>query len=490
MSFRNIRLRARKGIQNPVFQTVSLSAADAVYFMGICGTATASLAVFLKSKGFQVSGSDSQMYPPMSSILKANQIPVKKYSFKNLNSSIRLVIVGNVISRGHPELEALQKQGIAYISFPEFLNQVILTGRKNIVVAGTHGKTTTTTLIARAARAAGKDPGFFIGGLARDFQAPFHLTSSKWFVIEGDEYDTAFFEKTPKFFHYPPFALVLTGLEFDHADIYKDLKSLVRLFSRLVAQVPSQGLIVAAAESEALKEVLKNPAIKAPVLTYGRRRGHFQIRKACFEAFRTRFEILHAGKRRSVTLNLLGEHNMLNALSVFALGCALKWPLGKVLKSFESFKGIKKRLEKTEAPSGILIMEDFAHHPTAVRMTLEALKKAFPKRTLRAVFEPRSWTACRNMFQKDYAKALSVADSVAVMRPFRSFDKSEGLCPQELARDIQSEGKPAFSSSTVEELSTQLVALSRPGDILVLMSNGNFGGLGRKLKQGLKKKFF
>lgn len=489
MSFQSILLRARKGIRDPVFQTVSLSPPDIVYFMGICGTAMASLAVFLKSNGFHAFGSDSQIYPPMSSVLRDGQISVKGYGVENLNSSIRLAIVGNVISRGHSELEALEKYGIAYISFPEFLNQVILSGRKNIVIAGTHGKTTTTTLTARAARAAGKNPGFFIGALARDFKTPFHLTSSKWFVIEGDEYDTAFFEKTPKFFHYSPFALILTGLEFDHADIYKDLKSLVRVFSHLTTRVPPQGCIVASAESKALKDILENPAIKAPVLTYGIQKGDFQIQKVCFKPNKTQFEILHAGKRFPVTLNLLGEHNILNALSVFALGVAFKWPLKEVLKSFESFQGIKKRLDKTEAPGGILIIEDFAHHPTAVRMTLKALKKAFPKRTIRAVFEPRSWTACRNIFQKDYVKALSVADSIAVMKPFRTFDKSDQLCQRKLVCDIQSEGKTAFSSDTVIELSRSLVSLSCSGDILVLMSNGDFGGLKQKLKQGLKKKF-
>ena len=422
----------------------------------------------------------------MSSVLREKKIPVKKYSVKNLNSSIRLVVVGNVISRTHLELKALEKYRIAYINFPEFLKQAILSDRKNIVVAGTHGKTTTTALTACAALAAGKNPGFFIGALPRDFRASLGVTPSEWFVIEGDEYDTAFFEKTPKFFHYPPFALILTGLEFDHADIYKDLKTLVRLFSRLTAQAPPQGFIIASAESKTLREVLKNPARRAPVLTYGKRKGDFQIRRACFKSDKTQFEILYKGKRWPVTLNLLGEHNMLNALSVFALACALKWPLQRVLKSFESFKGIKKRLQKTQAAGGVLIIEDFAHHPTAVKVTLKSLKKAFPRRPLRAAFEPRSWTACRNIFQTDYAKALAVADSVAVMKPFRRVSRQ--LSTRRLVRDIQSQETPAFASHTIKGLSRRLVSLTSPKDVIVLMSNGDFGGLKSRLEQDLRKK--
>ena len=485
-----ITLKARTGIKNPLLKSISLKPPDSIYFMGICGTALSSLAHFLKTKGFSITGSDKNIYPPMSSLLKQHEIIVQNYNPKNLSSSIKLVIVGNVISRNHPEVEALEKRAIPYISFPEFLEQVLLAKKKNIVIAGTHGKTTTTSLASYVAEKAGENPGFFIGGRPRNFKTSFRYTHSNWFILEGDEYDTAFFAKRPKFFHYPPFALILTGIEFDHGDIYKNLQDIVPLFSHLLTQVPPEGVIVAAIENKGVRQVLKKTKVKAPVITYGINRGDFKIRNQQSEDGKNRFQIIHGKKSWNCSLNILGEHNALNALSVFALAFHLKWPLENVLKAFLSFKGVRKRLEKIEERGGILLMEDFAHHPTAVRMTLEGLKKSLPHRRLIAIFEPRSFTSCLNIFQKDYAKALSAADQVAIIKPFRNITGRKSLSVEKLAKDIQTNfHKPAFFSNSTEDLSRKLLSLVKSGNLLLLMSNGDFNGLSQKLKKGLKQKF-
>ena len=485
-----VSLKARRGIQNPLFVSISLEPPDSIYLMGICGTALSSLAVFLKTKGFSVSGSDKNMYPPMSSFLKQHKITVQNYNSENLSSSIKLVIIGNVISRNHLEVETLEKQSIPYISFPEFLEQALLVKKKNIVIAGTHGKTTTTSLASYVAEKAGKNPGFFIGGRPLDFKASFRCTHSNWFILEGDEYDTAFFAKRPKFFHYPPFALILTGIEFDHGDIYKNLQDILPLFSHLLMQVPPRGLIVAAVENKGIRQVLKKTKVKAPIITYGINKGDFKIRDLRLKDGQSRFQIIHGIKSWNCSLNILGEHNVLNALSVFALAYHLKWPLQEVLKAFLSFKGVKKRLEKIEERGGILLMEDFAHHPTAVKMTLEGLKKSMPQRRLIAVFEPRSFTSCLHIFQKDFARALSAADQIALIKPFRNILGRKTLSVEKLAQDIQTNfRKQAFFSNSTEDLSRKLLFLVNPGDILLLMSNGDFSGLAQSLKKGLKQKF-
>lgn len=489
-SLEKITLQVRKGVKSPILETVVLSPPDSIYFMGICGTALASLAVFLKAKGFSVFGSDSHVYPPMSFLLKENRIPIKNYSSENLKASLKLVIVGNVISRNHPEVEALERLSLPYISFSELLEQVFLKG-KNIVVAGTHGKTTTTALAAYIAQEVGKRPGFFIGGLSRDFKVSFHYTNSEWFAIEGDEYDTAFFAKHPKFFHYPPFVLILTGIEFDHGDIYRDLQEIQEVFSHLLAQVPSHGLIIAYAEDQGVREVLETSKIKARVLTYGINKGDFRAKNPVIKKGKNRFEVFYKENRVGfLSLNLLGEHNSLNALSVFAMACILEWPLKKVFKAFDSFQGVKRRLERIEERGGILLLEDFAHHPTAVRKTLQGLKSAFPKNRIIAVFEPRSFTSCLNIFQKDYVKALSIADVVAVAKPFRSsVAKKNRLSSQKLVQDIKGLGKEALFGENAEGLSSQLLSLMKSGDRVVVMSNGDFGNLVCRLQEGLKKKF-
>ena len=485
-----ITLQVRKGVKSPILETIVLSPPDSVYFMGICGTALASLAVFLKARGFSVFGSDSQVYPPMSSFLREKGIPIKNYSPKNLKVSLKLVVVGNVISRNHPEVETLERLSLPYISFPEFLEQALLKG-KNIVVAGTHGKTTTTALAAYVARKAGKDPGFFVGGLPRDMKSSFHHTNSEWFAIEGDEYDTAFFAKHPKFFHYRPFALILTGIEFDHGDIYGDLHEILEVFSQLVTQVPLQGLVIASAEDRGVGEVLKNSQIKARVLTYGINKGNFQVKNPVIKKEKNQFEVFYKGSKVGfLSLNLLGEHNSLNALSVFAMAYILEWPLKKVFKAFDSFQGVKRRLERIEERGGVLLLEDFAHHPTAVRKTLQGLKSAFPCNRIIAVFEPRSFTSCLNVFQEDYAKALSLADVAVVAKPFRaSVAKEKRLSSRQLVQDIERLGKKALFVENVEDLPFQLLSFIEPGDRVVVMSNGDFGNLVCRLQEGLKKKF-
>ena len=343
--------------------------------------------------------------------------------------------------------------------------------------------------MAHVASQAGKNPGFFIGGLPRDFKTSFQYTHSKWFVIEGDEYDTAFFAKWPKFFHYNPFALIVTGVEFDHGDIYKDFQDILQVFFKLAATVPSKGFIIACIENKGVQEVLHKAEIKARVLTYGINSGDFQIKNLHIKEEKSHFEILHNKKAYPVSLNLFGEHNILNALAVFSLAFVLKWPLERVSQAFHSFQGVKRRLEKLEDRGGVLLMEDFAHHPTAVKMTLEGVKRAFPERRLTAVFEPRSFTSCLNIFQKDYAKALAVADKVAIGKPYRMADQGKGLSAQKLAEDIKAIGKEAFFSGNSKDLAYKLLSSVKAGDILLVMSNGSFDSLTSKLKQGLQERF-
>ena len=477
---------AKKGLE-----FLSLQAPDSVYFMGICGAAMAPLAVFLKEQGFSVSGCDQNIYPPMSSLLEENAVPVQKTPA--LDSSVRLAIIGNAVRRDFPALQDIENLNIPYTSLPEFLEEGFLKDKKNIVVAGTHGKTTVTALTASAARAAGMDPGFFIGGRPRDFRSSFHLTDSQWFVIEGDEYDTAFFAKHPKFFHYHPFVLLLTGLEFDHADIYRNFDEIATAFAKTAAEVPPDGLIVAPAEDRGAQEVLRRAKIRARLVTYGENQGDFQLKDWTAEGMKSRFVCIDRsdpkGRQVSkISLNLSGRHNSLNALAVFAALKSLGRPVPKILSAFSSFKGILRRMEIIEETDKLLLIRDFAHHPSAVKKTIEAVKQSFPRRRLIAVFEPRSFTSCLNIFQKDYAEALSAADRAAILRPFRKAVKGrEPLSLTELSCDIQARtGKKPLIGESQEELSRSLIQTLQPGDAALLMSNGDLDRLIQLLKKRAK----
>ena len=495
------RLRVRKGpAAAPALHAAAIAPPDRIHFTGICGMAMAPLALFLKKAGFSVSGSDSAVYPPMSDRLKAGGIAVKKYSKRGISSEIKLAFIGNVARKTSEEAAAIQKKMIPYISFPEFLEQAFLSRSKNIVAAGTHGKSTVSALTAFAAREAGLNAGFFTGALSPHFEnslePPRRPASDSapppWFILEGDEYDSAFFLKRPKFLYYRPSAVILTGIEFDHGDIYRDLEEIKEQFKALIRTIPPEGCLIFRAESPAAREAAS--VCQAPALSYGFGSGDFQIKNRRFarpagekEAGKQLFDLHHKKEKLACGINLLGAHNSLNAAAALALAHHLNWPLDKITEALGRFQGVSRRLQKKGEFQGALLFEDFAHHPTEVQASLSGLKEAYPERRLVALFEPRSFTSRLNVFQEPYRRALRLADLVLLSRPFRpeSVPEESRLSSEKLAADLAEEGCPAFCCEGPEALARRALALARKGDLIVVMSNGGFGGIVSKLKQGL-----
>ena len=482
------KLRARVSISSLEFHDISIKEKDSIYFMGICGTAMASFAVYLKKEGFIVSGSDQNIYPPMSSLLEQEDIPVSTFNKSNLSSKIKLVIVGNVIQKINQEVQALEELKIPYISLPEFLEQTILKDTKNIVVAGTHGKSTTTSLMTQVSQFIHKESGFFIAALSQNFKTSFHVTNKEWFIIEGDEYDTSFFEKVPKFFYYNPFALILTGIEFDHGDIYKDLKEVISVFKKLIQKMSSDNYLIACFENDTVREL--SSFSKAQVISYGINQGDYQFKNRKILKDKQVFDIYYKGQKiETCYLSLFGEHNALNALAVIALSHKLKWPLKQVLEALSQFKGLERRLEKIGEYNQVLLYEDFAHHPTAVKATLSALKEKFPDKRLIALFEPRSFTSRLNIFQKHYSESFDKADVAIISKPFNvsKIEKSKRLSSESLVKDLREKGQTAFYGESIEFIKERLLSLIQKNDVIIVMSNGSFGGLLNQIKESLKK---
>ena len=478
-------LKVRTGESFSQFTNLSIQPLDCVYFMGICGTAMASLAIYLKQEGFKVFGSDQNIYPPMSETLKQAGIPVSSYGKNNIKSFIRLIVVGNVISKNHPEIQAVQNLGIPCVSLPEFLEQILLSQTKNIVVAGTHGKSTSTALMSHIGEMSGQNPGFFVGAVVRDFPSSFRSTKSVWFVIEGDEYDTSFFAKKPKFFYYKPFAVLLTGIEFDHGDIYKNLNEITDLFCELVRKIPKDGCFVAYNQNRQLGAVVKHS--KAPVITYGINRGDYTIKNRCVQNVGQSFDICHKENIYPCSTHLFGEHNALNVLGVFALSHQLGWPVERILQSLKTFKGLKRRLEFKGKVNGVEIYEDFAHHPTAVQSCLSALRERHPNKRLIALFEPRSFTSRLNVFQKDYVKAFAKADLVFITGAYDTskIPEEKRFSSEQLVQDLRQQGKLAFSYDSFEDIKKKFVKILNKEDVAVFMSSGSFGGLLQNMEYDL-----
>lgn len=446
----------------------------------------ASLAGLLKGMGHRITGSDQNVYPPMSTQLADLGIDIMEgYKKENLNERPDLVIVGNVITRKHEEAQALLASDIAYTSLPKAIGEFLIQDRNSIVISGTHGKTTTTSMMAWVAEKCQKQPGFLIGGIPGNFAQSFRAPQCDWFVIEGDEYDTAFFDKVPKFIHYRPKYVVITSLEFDHADIYNDLEEIKSAFRQLVQLVPENGLIVAHANDANVMEVVREANCK--VVTYGLQSGEYQATQRDVVVGRNQFAVEKMGDRvGDIAIKAFGPHNTLNALSVFALSKELGWPLGSVLQGLAEYKGVKRRQELIGEPNGIKVFEDFAHHPTAVELTIAAMKEAFDGR-LFAVFEPRSATSRRNVFQDAYAKAFLKCDQAIIMKPYDQsrIEEAERMSADKLVADIQRAGTLARSCEDVDQIVSHLKQECRPGDIVLLMSNGGFGGIYEKLLQAL-----
>lgn len=462
-----------------------------IYLMGICGTAMASLAGLLKDKGYRVSGSDSNPYPPMSTQLAALDIEVKPgYRRENLTPRPDFVIVGNVISAGNEEAKALMEQGIPYASLPQSMGEFIIGEKQSIVLAGTHGKTTTTAMMAWVFEGLDLHPGFLIGGIPKNFPNSFRNTDGNFFVIEGDEYDTAFFDKVPKFVHYRPRHVVLTSIEFDHADIYADLAAVKSSFFKLMKLIPVDGTLVYCADDANVVEVQSECRATRKV-GYGLKKGDYVAQHVQVTEAETRFEVLHgAVSLGEFTMAMGGNYNVLNALSVVALTHQLGLDLKKVKTALKSFEGVKRRQEIRGEPDGVLIIEDFAHHPTAVRETIIGLQNKYAGRKFFSVFEPRSATSRRKVFQEAYVEAFLETQETLIAEPYDQSRIGEGdrFSAQELVDDLKAKNKSAAVFPSADAIVKDLTARTAPGDVVLIMSNGGFDGIYEKLIASLENR--
>jgi UDP-N-acetylmuramate: L-alanyl-gamma-D-glutamyl-meso-diaminopimelate ligase len=461
------------------------------HLIGICGTAMASVAGMLKQRGFRVTGSDAAAYPPMSDFLASLSITVSEpYAEANMKPRPDLVVVGNAISRGNPELEHVLDERIPMRSLPQVLQEYFLRGRQPIVVAGTHGKTTTTSMLAWIFETASLHPSFLVGGIAENFNSSFAVRQGKHFIIEGDEYDTAFFDKGPKFLHYMPNAVVLTSVEFDHADIYPDLEAVKTAFKRLVNLVPRRGLLVAWDGSRNIDECIARAFCR--VERYGlTERADWQVRDVRFEPARTTWAVFHGGQRwADLEFSLAGEYNVLNATAAAAMAAGYGIAPETIYLALMTFKSVKRRLEVKAEINGITIIDDFAHHPTAIEGTLRALRTIYPGRRLWAVFEPRSNTLRRKVFEEELVASLGLADQVIVASVYRAeaIPEAERLSVAAIVRGLQRADKPAHELPDADAIVAAIVPELRSGDVVAILSNGGFGGIYDKLPQRLNSR--
>ena len=468
-----------------------------IHLIGICGTAMASLAGMLKQRGHRVTGSDAAAYPPMSDFLHDLGIPVAQpFDPKNLEPKPGLVVVGNAISRGNPELEHILDQRIPFCSLPQLLHEEFLRGKEVLVVAGTHGKTTTTSMLAWIFHHAGLDPSFLIGGIAENFGSSFHLGQGKHFILEGDEYDTAFFDKGPKFLHYFPDSVILTSVEFDHADIYKDLDAVETAFKRLVNLVPRRGRIVAF--DGAVGESTESPSLErclakafCPVERYGTGPGaNWRVTNLSLDPGGTSWTVLHNGQSwADLKFPLAGEYNVWNATAAAALASSCGVSKEAIADALKTFKSVKRRLEVKAQVNGITIIDDFAHHPTAIAGTLKALRARYAGARLWAILEPRSNTLRRRVLQSDLARSLAGADEVIVADVFRSdaVPENERLELPALAAEIKQNGHPVRLLADADAIVLTIAPELRGGDVVAILSNGGFGGIYEKLPARLRE---
>jgi len=451
----------------------------------------ATLAALLKRRGHEVSGSDQNVYPPMSDFLIAEGITTMTgYSADHIGADLDLVVVGNAISRGNPELESVLGRKIRYCSLPEAIRDHFLWGARSIVIGGTHGKTTTTSLTGWLLTHGGLDPTVLVGGIALNFAdggSSYRVGSGRDFVIEGDEYDSAFFDKTAKFLKYLPDVAVINNVEFDHADIYADLDAVLLAFRRLCNLVPRNGLLLLGVDSPHAAGLAKHAV--SPMETFGTTdAADWQAKDIESADGLTHFKVRRHGEPFGRFASpLLGVHNVRNACAAIAVGNHVGLKAADLEDGLRAFKGIKRRLEVVGNAAGVTVMDDFAHHPTAVHETLSALRTGYPNRRIWAVFEPRSASSCRRVFQDDFARSFGAADEVVVAAVFRSsLPESERLSAEQLVDDLRARKQRARYIPAVEDIVRTVVDEHQRGDVVVLMSNGGFGGIHRKLLQALE----
>ena len=450
----------------------------------------ASLAGLLQSRGYRVTGSDQNVYPPMSTYLAEIGIPVLPgFRAEHLVPRPDLVVVGNAVSRGNPEAQAMLESSIPHISFPQALGQFLIGSRSSLVVAGTHGKTTTTALAAWVLTRAGLDPGFFVGGVPANFGSGWQVGAGDHVVIEGDEYDTAFFDKGPKFLHYRPKNVILTSIEFDHADIYRDLDHVKSAFSRLMENIPRDGRLVVCSDYSVTKEIAQ--AARCPQVTYGDEgEPDWQAANVEFLEGRAFFDPCYRGKSEGrLEVAVIGRHNVKNALAVYAMSRAMDIDRSALLEGFRTFAGVKRRQELRGVQRGVLVIDDFAHHPTAVRETIEAVRAAYAGRRIWAVFEPRSNTSKRNIFEREFAAALALADRVLIAPVYQpeKIPDGERLSVTNVVSGITrlSGDSRASGVESAAEIANVIGRDARPRDIVLVMSNGGFDNVHERILQSL-----
>ncbi|WP_158747953.1 UDP-N-acetylmuramate:L-alanyl-gamma-D-glutamyl-meso-diaminopimelate ligase [Acidobacterium sp. S8] len=467
-----------------------------IHLIGICGTAMASLAGLLQLKGHQVTGSDQAAYPPMSDLLRSLNIAIAEpFSPENLKPHPDLVIIGNAISRGNVELEYVLDQRIPFTSLAAVIHSEFLAKRESLVVAGTHGKTTTTSMLAWIYEVASQTrpelaPSFLVGGVAENFKTSFQLRESRPFILEGDEYDTAFFDKGPKFMHYFPDALILTHVEFDHADIYRDLDQVKTAFKRLVNLVPQRGCVVAFDAAANVSECVSKAFCQ--VERYGfLAESDWRVADLQFHSGRSQWKVFRNGVLwAELTMPMAGEHNALNATAAAALAAGQGVEVSAIQQALATFESVKRRLEVRAVVDGVTIIDDFAHHPTAIRETLRALRGAYPDARLWAVLEPRSNTLRRNIFERELIESLSLADRVVLAGVFKqeSIAESERLHPETVVSGLKASGKDAALYTDANAIVNAIVAELCAGDVVAILSNGGFDGIYEKLPKRLEER--
>jgi UDP-N-acetylmuramate: L-alanyl-gamma-D-glutamyl-meso-diaminopimelate ligase len=463
-----------------------------IHVMGIAGTAMGSLAGMLKDAGYAVTGSDKAVYPPMSDYLAGLGIPVMQgFVAKNLDHKPDLVVVGNVIRAEYEEAQALLGSDIPYMSFPQVLGELFLRDSHSVVVAGTHGKTTTTSIAAHLLDQGGLAPGFLIGGIAKNFDRTARAGRGTHFVVEGDEYDTAFFDKGPKFLHYKPRTVILTSVEFDHADIYRDLDHVKEAFRKLMKLIPTDGLLIVRADDEGANEVASEAG--SEIWRYGPgQMWDGRIESVDTKSGTMEFAVLRDGNTVGTFRTIMvGEHNLWNQVAAAAAAIRQGVTPEALAKGFSTFAGIKRRQEVIGEPGGVTVVDDFAHHPTAVKVTLQALRQRFGQRRLWAVWEPRSATSRRAVFQAAYAEAFDDADQVIVAEPFDTsrIAAEERFSAAKLVQDMTARGVDAISLPNADTIAATVASRALPSDVVAVLSNGGFDGLHGKLLGLLRERF-
>lgn len=460
-----------------------------IHMLGICGTGMTSLAELLHRAGNRVTGSDQNVYPPMSTKLEQLGIKVfEGYAPEHLNEAPDLVIVGNVITKDNVEVQEVMRLGLPYRSMPQALAESFLTDRVPIVIAGTHGKSTLSTLTAWLLEKADESPGFFIGAIGRNFNSGAHIGKGPFFVLEGDEYDTAFFDKGPKFLHYRPQVVILTSIEFDHADIYRDLDHLMESFRKLIAIIPPDGMLIACCDDDRVMRLARDAGCK--LITYGESEGTYHLGDIKTSQNETLLSLHTPDGNLNLSCPLFGMHNMLNVSAAVALMIESGISPQRIQKGLDSFKGIARRQEIVGVERSITVIDDFAHHPTAVRKTIEAVKMRYPKSRLWAIFEPRSNTSRRNVFHKEFIDAFAAADRTVIA----DIHNPEKIPPEErldvagLADDLMRSGVDAHYISHTDNIVEFVLRSVDSGDVILVMSNGIFDNLPQKLLQGIRNK--